>query len=193
MAARRQSPAAGSIAVLLLAALLAGGGAEARRAYQPHQPKPHPPPATAEFTGKPNPPGPIRFPDARIEPAAWADIEGWAGDDHVSALATFLASCRALVGSAKSSRDTRPVFPALVEVCRRLRVAPPPDDAAARKFFETNFTPVRIAKIEDTNGLLTGYYEPVVDGSRFPTGEYKVPLYRRPHDIVNMSRKRKAD
>ena len=165
------------------------------RALRPHQHKAHRAPAAEaeEFAGKPNPPGPIRFPDSRIEPAAWANIEGWAGDDHAAALATFLASCRALVGSAKSSRDTRPVYPALVEVCRRLRAAPALDDAAARKFFETNFTPVSIAKIEDTNGLLTGYYEPVVDGSRFPTGEFKVPLYRRPRDIVNMSRKRKAD
>ena len=194
MAARRQAQTAGSIAVLVLCALLAGGGADARRAYHPHKPKPHhPPPRTEEFTGKPNPPGPIRFPDSRIEPAAWANIEGWVGDDHVSALATFLASCRALVGSAKSSRDTRPVYPALVDVCRRLRAAGTLGDAAARKFFETNFTPVSIAKIEDANGFLTGYYEPVVDGSRFPTGEFKVPVYRRPRDIVNMSRKRKAD
>jgi membrane-bound lytic murein transglycosylase A len=164
------------------------------RAARPHQHKAHHAPAPAEeFTGKPNPPGPIRFPDSRIEPVAWSNVEGWTGDDHAAALTTFLASCRALVGSAKSSRDTRPVYPALVDVCRHLRAAPPLDDAAARKFFETNFAPVNISKIEDTNGLLTGYYEPVVDGSRFPTGEFKVPLYRRPPDIVNMSRKRKAD
>jgi membrane-bound lytic murein transglycosylase A len=173
------------------ALLLTAAHADARAA-RPHKHKAHQAPAE-EFTGKPNPPGPIRFPDSRIEPVAWTNIEGWVADDHAAALTTFLASCRALVGSAKSSRDTRPVYPALVEVCRRLRAAGPLDSAAARKFFETNFTPVSISKIEDTNGLLTGYYEPVVDGSRFPTGEFKVPLYRRPHDIVNMSRKRKAD
>jgi membrane-bound lytic murein transglycosylase A len=194
MAARRQARTARCIAVLVLGALLAGGGADARRAHQPHNHKTHRAPAPAEeFTGKPNPAGPIRFPDSRIEPVAWANIEGWAGDDHAGALATFLASCRAVVGSAKSSRDTRPVYPALVDVCRRLRAAGQLDSAAARKFFEANFTPVSISKIEDTNGFLTGYYEPIVDGSRFPTGEFKVPLYRRPRDIVNMSRKRKAD
>jgi membrane-bound lytic murein transglycosylase A len=164
------------------------------RAAHPHKHKAHHAPGPAEeFTGKPNPPGPIRFPDSRIEPLDWTNVEGWAGDDHAAALATFLASCRAVVGSAKSSRDTRPVYAALVDVCRRLRVSGQLDGAAARKFFEANFTPVSISKIEDTNGLLTGYYEPVVDGSRFPTGEFKVPLYRRPGDIVNMSRKRKAD
>ena len=191
MAARRQARTARCIAVLVLCAQLAGGDADARTAH-PHKHKAHHAPAE-EFTGKPHPPGPIRFPDSRIEPVTWTSIEGWAGDDHAAALATFLASCRAVVGSAKSSRDTRPVYPALVEVCRRLRAAGTLDSAAARKFFEANFTPVSISKIEDTNGFLTGYYEPIVDGSRFPTGEFKVPIYRRPRDIVNMSRKRKAD
>lgn len=178
---------------MLAVLLLPADGADARRAH-PHKHKVHHEPAPAEeFTGKPNPPGPIRFTDTRIEPIAWSTIEGWAADDHAAALATFLASCRAVVGSAKTSRDTRPIYQALVDVCRRLRAAGTLDNAAARKFFEANFTPVSISKIDDTNGFLTGYYEPIVDGSRFPTGEFHVPLYRRPRDIVNMSRKRKAD
>src|SRR5437879_5241878 len=191
MAARRQAPTAGCITVLVLAALLAGGEADARAA-RPHKRNPNHAPAE-EFTGKPNPAGPIRFADTRIGPVAWANVDGWAGDDHAAAMATFLASCRAVFGSAKSSRDARPVYPALVEVCRRLRGVRQLDDTAARKFFEANFTPVNISKIDDTNGFLTGYYEPIVDGSRFPTGVFKVPVYRRPRDIVNMSRKRKAD
>ena len=58
------------------------------------------------------PPGPIRF-DTRFEPVAFGDIDGWAEDDHAAAYGAFLASCRAIVGSAKSPRDTRPVYPAL--------------------------------------------------------------------------------
>ena len=33
-------------------------------------------------------------------------------------------------------------------------------------------------------GLLTGYFEPIVAGSRFPNPEFHVPLYRRPRDLV---------
>ena len=33
-------------------------------------------------------------------------------------------------------------------------------------------------------GLLTGYFEPIVAGSRFPSPEFPVPLYRRPGDLV---------
>jgi peptidoglycan lytic transglycosylase A len=43
---------------------------------------------------------------------------------------------------------------------------------------------VRIRKLGDPAGFLTGYYEPIVDGSRFPTREFTVPLYRRPRDLV---------
>ena len=54
----------------------------------------------------------------------------------------------------------------------------------ARIFFERNFRPLSITKLGDSAGFLTGYYEPIVDGSRFPTGIFKVPIYRRPRDLV---------
>src|ERR1700737_5249170 len=108
-------PFARRLALAACALLLAAAHADARAAHR-HKQKPHHAPAQIEeYTGKPNPPGPIRFTDTRIEPIAWANVEGWAGDDHAAALATFLASCRAVVGSAKSSRETRPVSPALVD------------------------------------------------------------------------------
>ena len=31
---------------------------------------------------------------------------------------------------------------------------------------------------------MTGYYEPIVAGSRFPNPEFHVPIYRRPRDLV---------
>jgi membrane-bound lytic murein transglycosylase A len=185
----------GRVAAVVLCCLLAADqDASARRTSKPAAPRPAPAaPLALEFTGKPNPSGPIRFADTRIEPVAWNEVEAWAADDHATAFAAFLASCRAVVGSAKVSRDTRPVYPALVSVCRRARAAVPLDNEASRKFFEENFRPVRIAKLEDTTGFVTGYYEPVVEGSRILTDEYKVPLYRRPHDLVHMGRKRKAE
>ena len=69
----------------------------------------------------------------------------------------------------------------------------PLEAEAARRFFEENFRPLRIAKLEDANGFLTGYYEPIVEGSRVATDDFKVPLYGRPRDIVHMGRKRKAE
>ena len=43
---------------------------------------------------------------------------------------------------------------------------------------------MRINRLGETEGFLTGYYEPIVDGSRFPSPEFHIPLYRRPPDLV---------
>ena len=56
------------------------------------------------------------------------------------------------------------------------------------QFFEANFGPLRISKLGDSAGFLTGYYEPIVDGSRFPTREFTAPLYRRPRNLVASGR-----
>ena len=43
---------------------------------------------------------------------------------------------------------------------------------------------MQITRLGEAQGFLTGYYEPIVEGSRFPNPEFHVPLYRRPHDLV---------
>jgi membrane-bound lytic murein transglycosylase A len=178
-------------AVALCCVLVADQDADARRSHRARARHAHAP--QSEFTGKPNPPGPMRWADTRFEPVAWNALDGWAGDDHAAAFGAFLASCRALIGSAKTARDGRPVHAALLDICRRARASGTQHDEAARKFFEEHFAPVRVSKLDDPNGFLTGYYEPVVDGSRTPTDEFKVPVYERPRDLVHMGRKRKGD
>ncbi len=126
-------------------------------------------------------PGPLWLPDAVLEPLAWSDLDGWAQDNHAEAFATFAASCRAVVGRARSNTDTRPFLTALASICRKGLTGSPRD---ARTFFEENFRPVRITKLGDRAGFLTGYYEPSVEGSRFPTREFTVPIYRRPKDLI---------
>src|SRR5499427_4539239 len=120
-------------------------------------------------------PEPLRIPDAALEPTGWGELNGWGGDDHASAFATFQASCRPIVRS-QPLNDGRPVRAALQTVCARAVRTGPLGNAAARKFFEDNFLPIRIRKLGDAAGFLTGYYEPIVDGSRFPTREFTVPL-----------------
>src|SRR3954454_19897428 len=179
-------------AVALCCVLVADQDADARRRVHRTKSR-HAPTPVSEFTGKPNPSGPMRWADTRFEPVASSTIEGWTGDDHAAALATFFTSCRALVASAKTARDTRPVYAAWLEICRKARASGAQRDEAAREFFEENFAPVRVSKIDDPNGFLTGYYEPVVDGSRAQTDDFKVPVYGRPRDLVHMGRKRRGD
>jgi membrane-bound lytic murein transglycosylase A len=147
--------------------------------------------------------GPLKIPNAALEPARWSDLDGWARDDHASAYATLSASCRSIVRAAAfraeqshahdaraappappAGGDARPVRVALEQVCARAVKAGALKGDAARAFFEANFVPVRIRKLGEAAGFLTGYYEPIVDGSRFPTREFSVPLYRRPPDLT---------
>ncbi|HEY1363218.1 MAG TPA: MltA domain-containing protein [Xanthobacteraceae bacterium] len=126
---------------------------------------------------------PLTLPDSQLEPVTWADVKGWAGDDHLAAFAAYRRSCQPFL-KVKEPRDERPVYEALWEVCRRAARLRPATSEAARKFFEANFSPVRIARIGEADGFLTGYYEPIVQGSRFPSPEFHVPLYRRPPDLL---------
>src|SRR6266853_1671867 len=105
------------------------------------------------------------------------------GDDHAAAFATFLTSCKPFLNNERQ-RDHRLIYDGLFHVCRRAVATKIASVAEARIFFEENFRPVRIASLGKSTGLLTGYYEPIVDGSRFPSPEFHWPLYRRPPDLL---------
>jgi len=138
--------------------------------------------------------GPLVFPDTQYEPVDWSDLEGWTGDDHAAAFAAFLGSCRTLQNRrGQSARDLNPIPAALKDICEDARQAIPLDQDGARKFFEDHFRPVRISRLGDSDGFLTGYYEPIIAGSRLPTGEFTAPLYRRPPNLVPAGRRKLGD
>jgi membrane-bound lytic murein transglycosylase A len=137
--------------------------------------------AVAEAGG---PPEVFSISNAQLETVAWSEINGWMEDDHAAAFAAFLNSCKAIVSGTPSNRIGNAFYAALQSVCRRAVVAHPRDAAAARRFFEQNFRPMRIAPLGETAGFLTGYYEPTVEGSRIPTAEFNVPVYRTPPNLA---------
>ncbi len=119
-----------------------------------------------------------------FEPATFADLPGWASDDHLAALKTFLMSCGKVMKSAKAGMpESRSA--ALARACRAATSIKMPTRKAARAFFEAQFVPHRVVHNSD-DGFLTGYYEPVLKGSRKPQGRFRTPVYRRPLDLVNV-------
>ncbi len=110
-----------------------------------------------------------------LEPIAFAGLPGWIADDHLAAFAAFCESAGSIDGS-----------PRLADVAHRaLAQATQITTAhAARRFFEENFRPQRIVYPLPA-GLVTGYYEPVIEGSTLPTRTFSVPVYRRPTDLEN--------
>lgn len=138
-------------------------------------PEPKAPQVVAEPTPKPPPAAAPAAPaSAQFFPATWPDLPGWRKDDPSAAWSALLASCNAL-----GARDHwRQVCSAAVELGK-------PSRDAARRFFEQRFTPYRVVSTESgEEGLITGYYEPLLRGSRTPTGRYRFPLYGVPDDLV---------
>lgn len=69
------------------------------------------------------------------------------------------------------------------EPCRAAREGSVTNAAQARQFFERNFTPLRISRLGEPEGFVTGYYEPILEGSRTRSEKFPVPIYRRPSNL----------
>ncbi|HYC47570.1 MAG TPA: MltA domain-containing protein [Burkholderiales bacterium] len=172
---------AGVTRVVLCAALIVGGCAA---------PKVEPPakPAPAAEVTKPPAPAPAKPPTAAVPakpPAApaptaiyravsWAELPGWRADNVADAWPAFLASCTVLAGR-EHWRD----------VCTSASHIATAGGERARAFFEQRFTPYEISSSESgEEGLITGYYEPLLHGSRTPTARFRFPVYAVPDDLL---------
>ena len=133
----------------------------------------------------------IKIGNSKFEAVDWTKLDGWAEDDHLIAFGTFMQSCRAILRSGGDARG-RPMFRGLHEACTVAATLTPKDAKEAREFFEQNFRPVRITPAGEAAGFLTGYYEPIVDGSREPNEEYVHPLYRTPAGLLRGGKRLKA-
>jgi membrane-bound lytic murein transglycosylase A len=126
-------------------------------------------------------------------PVTYAELPGWERDDHLAAFRTFVASCDRVIARSRdgaSENDAkRPRVPpaALVAACVEAKDVAQrlTSREAARAFFEANFRPHAVVK-KGQAGLLTGYYEPVLEGARAPEGRFQTPIYRRPPDLINI-------
>jgi len=109
-----------------------------------------------------------------LAPASYADLPGWGADDLAGAWDAFLRSCRTL-----RFRDS------WVAACGKATEIAAPTSDAIRAFFEANFTPYRVTNPDGTTeGRVTGYYEPLLSGSRVRGGPFLYPLYAPPDDLL---------
>jgi membrane-bound lytic murein transglycosylase A len=126
------------------------------------------------------PPRPVPKPAPvvlRYERADWSALPGWNADNVHEAWPAFLASCRALRFRAEW---TQPCTAA-----QALTVVTP---SAVREFFRQYFDPYRVlnptSSLGPNLGLVTGYYEPLLYGSRAPSQRFNAPLYSPPPDLL---------
>ena len=100
--------------------------------------------------------------------AAFSDLPGWTQDDVRQSWPAMLATCQALGQRLEWQ-----------EVCRLAAEVNPSDEAMVRRYYETQFVPHQVRNLDgNTQGMATGYYEPLLRGSRSRTGSYQTALYR---------------
>lgn len=108
-----------------------------------------------------------------LQPVKFSQLPNWRKDQFTKAWPAFVRSCQKLKYSNKWK-----------SVCTQALALHNPSSSKIRKFFETNFIPYQVSSGKNTQGLFTGYYEPVIEGSHEKTEKFKVPMYKRPADLV---------
>jgi len=117
-------------------------------------------------------PPPIVQGKSRWQPVRWAELPGFAQDALHEAWNAWLKSCE----------RPGPSFAALCPEVRRLSIGTPEEQ---RAWMMQRLQPYRVESLQGpAEGLLTGYYEPMLDASRQPTAGQAVPLYRPPANLA---------
>jgi membrane-bound lytic murein transglycosylase A len=109
---------------------------------------------------------------AQYLPWSFEALPGWSAANLAPSLQAFLAGCPRAGGP-------------LTNACALASSVAPGDEAGARRFFESAFTAYALVASDGVDsGLITGYYEPLLRGSRARSEVYRYAVYGVPDDLV---------
>lgn len=126
---------------------------------------------------------------AHFKEVAYQDVDGWEYDSHSHALKTFRKSCEKIMRLDLESPVSKataiggsaidwqvPCMEALLDI--------EDSDSHAKSFFEKWFKPYQIFNEDWTpEGMLTGYFQIELEGSKKKNGKYKYPVYKKPKHL----------
>ena len=121
-----------------------------------------------------------------LKPAEWDEVDGLSAshagaDDLNLAWPAWLQSCTALVKKPmwKNACDTANSL--------NLQTNNNPDSDSVRAYFRQNFSVYKTTNVDGAeSGLITGYYQPILKGSRTKSAKYPFPLYTTPPDLITV-------
>lgn len=118
-------------------------------------------------------PAPIAQGKSRWVPVRWSELPGFASDNLHEAWNAWLRSCE----------RPAPTIGALCPEVRRLAIGSAEEQ---RAWMRQRLQPYRVEPLQaGAEGLLTGYYEPLLDASRQPSAAQRVPLYKPPASLAS--------
>ena len=169
---RRRAGTAAPVAILgLLAGLLSSCSSPP---LLPSTPIEEDSKAPAIVPPAPGPEGALLRARARWVPVRFAELPGWEGDRAAELWPALLRGCE------------RPA-PGWASVCAQARSATLPgfSDDGARVWLQQRLQAYRVESLEGTmEGLMTGYFEPLVEASRTPRADMRIALYAPPPELA---------
>ena len=116
------------------------------------------------------------LPDATLKASDWSDLTDWPNNDALTTWPVFLGNCAVLKKQVLWQT-----------ICNAATAFTPKDDQQAREFFERWLIPYQLVTGDgQDSGLITGYYEPLLFGSRRPSARFRFPLYGVPDDLLSV-------
>ena len=114
-------------------------------------------------------PPPIQRARSRWTPVRWSELPGWGQDSLYEVWNAWVRGCE------------RPA-PGQAGLCSEVRQLSIATGQEQQAWVMRRFLPYRVTEPDGAapQGLLTGYYEPIMNASRVPTEQHRTPLYGPP-------------
>lgn len=111
-----------------------------------------------------------------LQATSWQDLDGLQEDNLVAAWPAWLQSCTTLIKRVEWK-----------SVCELANTIKKPNNAIIVDYLTSHFDVYRAQNEDGSNlGLITGYYQPLLKGSRIKSAKYPYPLYREPEDLISV-------
>ena len=112
-----------------------------------------------------------------LKKSDWSVIESsFQSDNLLPAWTAWLRSCSAL-----KQKD------AWKKVCDFADDIKEPSDENIKNYFKNYFNVYTASNVDGSEtGIITGYYQPILKGSKVKTSNYKIPLYTTPKDLITV-------
>jgi membrane-bound lytic murein transglycosylase A len=110
----------------------------------------------------------------QYQPVRFGALPGWESASAAHSLRAFGVGCRRLANTD------------LASVCEKAAALAGADERTAREFFEKEFTAYAISSGGNDTGLITGYYEPILEARRARSELHRHPIHGVPEDLVNV-------
>lgn len=134
---------------------------------------------------------PVQRAELTLDQIEFSELKQWNSENFASVLPAFVRSCDKIEKRNPKSqfgKDERMGTVAeWIAICKDARNIRPGNKIEAKYFFETRFVAYVAGNLSEPEGLFTGYYEPEIAGRWGQEGDFQIPIYSRPTDLISIN------